>query len=242
MRKVLFVLLAVIPLVFSGCGGIAEQKFMGISGKPKSVKETKYEAVEKFGEAVEQDIEDASYYEFNKDGHIQKIAVYDYDGDVIFSRTYKYENGKQVETNSFQKYNNILTTDVLKNRTSKSETWETTTSDGRTTTTNLEIGNQKTISVTKDSDGNTISKADIRFDKKRNLVEQKIYSENQVVYWVKSTFDDDSKEITKTILAGGDDGIYRYEYKEFDNKGNWTKRIEYLNEELGFVTMREIKY
>jgi hypothetical protein len=241
MKKNLFLLLVSIVLVECS-SGIKEQKFMGISGNPKSVKETKYEAIEKFGEVIEKDIEGVQYYEFDKDGYVQKTTIYDFDGDVVFTTTNKFEDGKCVENNSFQRYNSISTTNILKNRTSKNESWESKTSDGRTTTSNIELGNQKTISTIKDSDGNTISKIEQHFDNNGNLVEHKVYGENQVAYWVKSTFDDDSKEITKTMLVDGNDEIYTYTYKEVDKRGNWTKRIEHLNGEFESITIREIMY
>ena len=240
-------LLALVALAagLSSCGGgIEEQRFMGISGKPKSVKITQYEAVEKFGEVVEEEIEQVQLYEFDSDGRTLKMTMYGYDGDVDFRVTYKYDGDKCVEINSFESYNEISRKSVLKSNTKNSFVWEVTTSDGTMSTQYTERGNNKITTVEKDADGNTIHKIENTYDNNGNLIEYKSYGEDgKVAYRTVSTFDGNSREITNTVWYGEDDAEeYTFSYEAEDDKGNWTKRIDRANGELESVTIREIKY
>jgi len=241
MKQLIFLVMAVF---FVGCSGsaIKEQKFLGVNGSPKSIKDTKYEAVEKFGEVIEQDVDEVLCYEFDKHGFVQKMVYYNSDGDVNFSVTNTFENGKCIENKSYQKYNDLTTTSTLKNRTSKSEIWESTTSDGKTTTQYSEIENLKTTMIVKDSDDNAVSKVELIRDNKGNIVEYKVYNEEKVVYWYKSTFNEKSQEVERKMLSGYDEGIYTYKYDSFDKKRNWTKKVEYKDGEIESLTIREITY
>jgi hypothetical protein len=241
MKKAIFIAFA--TLLFISCGSdVKEQKYMGISGNPKTVKDTRHEATEKFGEAVEQEIYEVLSYEFDGSGYVKKMAHYNDDGNAVYTITNKFENGKCVESKVHQKYNDISTTNTIKERTSKKEVWERKTSDGRITTSHIEHGNLKSTTIIKDSDGNTVSKTERRFDSKGNVLEFKRYSEKDVVYWTKSIFDDDSREIEKKMLDGSDDCVYTYKYDSFDKKGNWTKRFEYKDGDIEYITIRKINY
>ena len=90
MKKSL--ILVVIACIIAGCSGdIKQQKFIGMSGNPKSVKETVYEATEEFGEIVEGDIEESCYYEFDKEGFVVKtISIHCYSGDTLLVVTNKF--------------------------------------------------------------------------------------------------------------------------------------------------------
>ncbi|GHT32320.1 hypothetical protein FACS189434_03800 [Bacteroidia bacterium] len=170
-----------------------------------------------------------------------KKWVYDSGGDVNFSVTNIFDNGKCVESKSFQTYNNKTTTNTLKDRTSKSEIWESTTSDGETTRSYSEIDNLKLTIIVKDSGDNIVSKQEQIRDKNGNVVENKVYSGKEVIYWQKSIFNNKSQEVEKKMLSGYDEGIYVYKYDSFDNKGNWTRKIEYKNDEINSLTIREIE-
>ena len=227
-----------------GCSGnnIEKQKFLGAKGNPKSIKVTKYEAVEKFGEVIEGDIDEVIRYVFDKSGNFQKITHYDDDGDVVFYISYVFENGECIETKFYQKYNNTTTISSLKNRTSKNETWERKTFDGKTTTSYSEYDKLTTTIITKDSENNIVSKEEQVRDNRGNFVEIKVFNEEKVTYWYKSKFDDNSQEIERKMLEGYEEGIYTYKYDSFDKKGNWIKRVEYKDGEIKSLTIREIEY
>jgi hypothetical protein len=242
MKKGL-VLLAMVTVMLVGCSNnFKEQKFLGIKGNPKSIKDTKYNAIEKFGEVVEQNISEIQYYEFEEYGHILQMKHYNADGDIVYSGNNKFEDGKCIESKEHQKYNNISCINILKERKSQSDIWEHKYSDGRITTTFTVYEGQKVTTVIKDSDGNTIQKIEQQYDKNGNCIEYKNYGENQVDYWFISKFNEKYQEFEKKVLEGYDEGNYIYKYDSFDNKSNWTKKIEYKDGEIESLTIREIKY
>ena len=242
MKKIMFIL--AIAVFFISCSDSNKnQKFLGLKGNPKSIKEIKYDAFEKFGEVIEDDIDEVIHYEFDKTGSIKKIAYYDEDGDMMYSVTNTFKDGVCIESKFYQKYSDATTTSSLKDKTSKSETWEMKTSDGKITTSYSEYDKLKTTIITKDSENNVVSKEEQTKDNKGNIIEVKVYNEDDVVYWYKSTFDDKSQEIEKKMLAGGyDEGIYTYKYDSFDKKGNWIRKIEYKDGEIESLAIREIEY
>ena len=249
MKKTILIL--VMLVFFAGCSGgnFKEQKFLGINGSPKSIKDTEYKAIE---EVIEQDVNKVFYYEFNKHGFIQK-SVYSnlYFGDTVWD-TNTFKNGKCIEMKSYEKYknNDLTTTKTLQSRTSKSEIWECIRSDSTMPTLLfIEFENlKKTIVEIEPIINYTLSKEEIIIDKNGNIVEckyinRKYYKKEYIEYWSKSTFNDKSQEVEKKMFAGYDNNtIYTYKYDAFDKKGNWTKKIEYQNGEIKSLTIREITY
>jgi len=243
MKQIILIL--VVSGFFIGCSenNINEQKFLGANGNPKLIKDTKYKAIEKFGEVTEQDIDEVLYYEFDKHGHIQKEIKYDSDGDIIYSETNTFEDGKWIESTTYHKYiNEVTTTYKLKNRTSKSEIWEGKTSEGKTITLYRKYEYLKLAMVRKDFDDNIVTKIEQITDDNGNIVEYKAYEKGEVVYWYKSTFKDKSQEIERKMLSDYDKGIYTYQYGSFDKNGNWTKKIERKDEKIESITIRKITY
>ena len=192
---------------------------------------------------IGQNIDKVSYYEFGKHGYAQKIIHYNSIGDIIFSETQTFEGDECIEMTSYQKYNDITSTSKLKNRTPNSETWERKTSKGETTISYSKYENMEMTTVTKDLEGNIVSQAELVYDDNRNIVEHKYSKNGEVLIWEKSTFNDKSQEVKREIFLGYEDGIYFYKYDCFDEKRNWTKKMEY-NKDGGIksLTIREITY
>lgn len=242
-------ILVAFTYIIAGCGGgIKEQKFMGLSSSPKSIRETVYTATEEFGEIVEGDIEESYYYEFDKEGFIVKaISIYYYNGDTLSVVTDKFKKGYLVESHSVSKSDSTLTTYTLKNKESKNKIMEAIASDGSFTTSVIETKGRKEVTTNKNSEGKTIRKHERYFDNKGNVIEYKVLGKEKADYWAKFTFDNKSRLTTKEIIVCADDisgevGTYTYKYEESDSKGNWTKNIEYFNDKPSHITTREILY
>ena len=212
------------------------QKFSGAAGNPKSMKYYFYD------NDVEEQRYGSAYYQFNELGLIEKEVVYDSEENEFYSQIYTYKDGKCIEIKLFYRhYDETVTT--LKNRTSKSEVWESKKTDGQTETTYKEVKKRKTTKVIKDFDGIIKSETEETSDKNGNITEYKISHNGEIFLWYKSTFDDKSQIIEKEVISGSGEGIYTYKYDSFDEKGNWTKKIEYnKNGEIQSLTIREIKY
>lgn len=243
MREKILILTVATLLISCSDSNIKEPKFLGTRGNPKFIKETAYNAIEKFGEVVEKDVLTISEYEFNVNGNIKKVMLYNEDGDLFLSMTNVFKDGECVETESYNKYSNSTVTSSLKEKTSNNETWERKTSEGKITTSFRVFDRYKITTFTKDSEQNTISKEEQIRDSKGNLIELKVFDKEKVTYWYKSTFDVKSQEIEKKVLTTGyDEGIYTYRYESFDTKGNWTRKIEYKDGEVVSLTIRQIEY
>lgn len=247
MKKSL--ILVVIACIIAGCSGdIKQQKFIGMSGNPKSVKETVYEATEEFGEIVEGDIEKSCYYEFDKEGFVVKtISIHCYDGDTIFIATDKLKKGYLEESYYVSKSDSILTAYTFKNRDSKTKIMEAKSSDGGFTTSVIETEGKKEVVTDKNSEGKTTGKYERYFDHKGNIIEYKVLGKDEVDYWTKLTFDNKSRLTKKEVIVcsenmSGKVGVYTYKYEEADSKGNWTKSVEYFNDKPSHITTREILY
>ena len=243
------VILVAFTYIIAGCdGGIKEQKFMGLSGSPKSIRETVYTATEEFGEIVEGDIEESYYYEFDKEGFIVKaISIYYYNGDTLSVVTDKFKKGYLVESHSVSKSDSTLTTYTLKNKESKNNIMEAIASDGSLIISVIETEGRKEVTTKKNSEGKTTGKYERYFDNKGNVIEYKVLGKEKADYWAKFTFDNKSRLTTKEIIVCADDisgevGTYTYKYEESDSKGNWTKNIEYFNDKPSHITTREILY
>ena len=247
MKKSL--ILVVIACIIAGCSGdIKQQKFIGMSGNPKSVKETVYEATEEFGEIVEGDIEESCYYEFDKEGFVVKtISIHCYSGDTLSVVTDKFKKGYLVESHSVSKSDSTLTTYTLKNKESKNKIMEAIASDGSFITSVIETEGRKEVTTKKNSEGKTTGKYERYFDNKGNIIEYKVLGKDEVDYWSKLKFDNKSRLTKKEVIVcsenmSGEVGVYTYKYEESDSKGNWTKNIEYFDGKPSRITIREILY
>ena len=99
--------------------------------------------------------------------------------------------------------------------------------------------------------GSTIQKDEQWFDKDGNSIEHKqteelssdvaIAAEEYVVLWSKSQYK--GKNIIQTeYLKGQNAGIETYLYSDYDDKGNWIKRIISHDGKPIYIEEREIKY
>ena len=162
MKKL--ILLLFIPLVFA-CSDDKKKDLdeMNLKGKVKSLKETSYSAVEKFGEPVKDEFtsqtesffnEDGFYKEYNffnksgeltekqkyksdDDGNIVESNWYDADGELLSKSKYKYDDdGNIVESNRYDKDGELLSKWKYKyEKFDKNKNWLTKISyeDGKAT-------------------------------------------------------------------------------------------------------------
>jgi len=242
MKKLLFMSVMTVFVVSCFGNDFKEQKFLGVEGNPKSIKNTTYKAVKKLGKVIKQDTIDVYHYEFNRDGYFQKMSHYNRQFDVAATVTYQYEDGKHVGGKWYYNMDTIITT--LKERTSNSEIFEQF--DGTNTLT-LYVNYEtfKRTDIFKDAADTIVCKSETTIDANGNIIEVKVYRKEFSDYWHKSTFNEKSQEIERRILIGGlsdEEEIFTYKYDAFDEKGNWTKKTEYKNGKIFSLTIREIEY
>ncbi len=208
----------------------------------KSIKDTKYQAVDTLGKVIQQDSIDVYHYEFNRDGYVQKMSYYNPQFNMVNTIINQFEEGKYVGSKWYQANNTIITT--LKERTSNSEILEQF--DGTNTlTVYVNYETFKRTSTFKNSADTIVCREEITIDANGNIIEVKVYRKEFSDYWHKSTFNEKSQELEKKILAGNlsdEEEIFTYKYNAFDEKGNWTKKFEYKDGEIVSITIREIEY
>lgn len=248
MKKILILgLCGMLFLTLSSCQSHKEKKYLGLKGKIESIKDTQFEAKEKFGEVIPQgNIMLVEKYIFNDNGQIASLTHYNGDGEEIFSVKNEFKDGKCCLVKTHQQYNDISATQTPVSMTTTNEIWNVKMSLGNTEHVYIEFDKakqNKTI-IRKSSDGKEINKTFEKYDAQGNLIENKITNtDGNAVYWTKSKFDENNQEIERKNLAGGySEGIFAYKYSEIDEKGNWTNKIEYKDGEVESITVREIKY
>ena len=218
-----------------------------LNGKVKSVKETMYSAVEKFGEPVKDEFITQYVYYFNKDGFIKETDVfnesdelkerwkrkYDDDGNLIESNMYnsdgeleekrkgKYDDGNIIEAYIYDKYGELK------------EKWKH----------EYDNDGNKIESSIYDKDGELKERWKYKYYDDGNQTESNNYNEGEELKgsWV-SKKDDDGNLIELNYYEDGELMFKtEYEYKEFDNK-NWLIRIGYEEEKATEIIEREIEY
>lgn len=237
MKKLL--LLCTAAVILFACGNSKSPKFMGLKGKVETVKEFKYEAIDKFGEIEPSDLEEVIAYTFNADGHLVKYGIYNEDGDCIVRIEHTYNGEECTQSTFYNSYSDETTIQNLIEVKDNTQIWEIRQGDKIT---QVEfVKSDKYSRHTTRKDGAIEEQQENWFDDNGNVIEVKIVKGNDIVYWAKSKFQD-GNEVQTEYLKGDDGGVATYAYEDYDDTGNWTKKIVYRNGEPTYIIKREIKY
>ena len=155
MKKIILAILSVLYLVSYGQlekkNDLTEEN---LKGKVKSIKETTYKAVDKFGQIKKGNVLNNYFTIYNKKGNTIEGNEYYSDGSLNYKTTYKYdEKGNKIEKNTY-KYDGSL--------------------NYKTTYKYDEKGNK----IEKNIDGSVDRlgyKYTYKYDEKGNTIEQNIY-------------------------------------------------------------------
>ena len=155
MKKIILAILSVLYLVSYGQlekkNDLTEEN---LKGKVKSIKETTYKAVDKFGQIKKGNVLNNYFTIYNKKGNTIEGNEYYSDGSLNYKTTYKYdEKGNKIEKNTY-KYDGSL--------------------NYKTTYKYDEKGNK----IEKNNyyySGRLDSKTTYKYDEKGNTIEQNIY-------------------------------------------------------------------
>lgn len=215
-------------LVLMGCvegdTSIPRLKFDGLSGNVERVRESIYEVEEKFGEAIPVDLEEVVIYDFSADGYLTKQATYDEDGDFLYGIEMVWEDGRCVQSSSNSRWqegpvvskfisesNGITIFEEVKNgRTTRYE--EENIEKGLTRTTIHRLNGKETTRIV------------CTYDKRGKMLHQYQYRAGNELE-IHNEIDKDGRLVERTIKTPEYTETVRYQYKAFDEKGNWTKAI-----------------
>ncbi len=224
------------------------KKYGGLKGNVKSIKTTRYEGEEKFGEAVLGRLISMVKTEFNTDGNVVKDTRYDSRGDQTSDVTNEYK-GKKIIKSTYIFEEGVTPHVVLfEAGTGYRKNYNIDNPDDYTIST-IDPDNKYHV-LTKDEDGNLIF--DELFNDNNDIIETKTFDDGEVYLTVKYEYNDDgllirnkSTYTSESIL--GKEITNEYKYLEFDDQGNWTKRkITILYKDISYpdteIEVNEITY
>ncbi len=234
MKKIILATLSVLYLVSYGQSkkknDLTEEN---LKGKVKSIKETTYEAVDKFGQIEKGNV----FYDrfsllfnspftiiYNEKGNKIEKNYYNSDGSLKSKTTYKYdEKGNNIEENIYGSDGSL-----------KSKTTYKYDKKGN----NIEEN-------TYDSDSRLNFKATYKYNEKGNIIEKNYYdSDGRLNFKATYKYDKKGNNIEYNICYSDgslDKTTYKYKY-EYDKNNNWTQQVTYENNKPTQITERIIEY
>ena len=204
------VLIFTLFVILSSCsGGDSDLAKSGLKGNISSVIEHTYEAVHK----------DKGWHTGKPGGYGHRIIQYDAEGNYVKSLALTY-SGDTVGYTTVRKENGETVEEVFHS-----------IRDGRTTRTIMERVDEGQVNF-EVWEGETLHfEGASFFDSRERLVRQVRVVENREVM---NHFVYDKGLMVKSFqeeLSGEVSGTQLYEYTEFDEEGNWTKRLIYPSED-----------
>lgn len=236
MKKLLF--LSVLFYMLTSCNqGIPSLKFEGLNGKVQSVRESQYEAVEKFGEAIPDELEQVLILDFDKDGHLLKHFLYDDDGELMYGWEQSYDGDIVTQTKNYSWREKQPTITELLSHDKHHYDYKFTSKD----TTYTYVANVVEEKLyRKFTYNNSDTEVEIWFNKNGQVLEQKQTGNGELTFWVVNKYNED-RMLTESEYRGNYPSQMSLKYKEFDSKGNWTTAIMFDGDDT-YVVKREIKY
>lgn len=250
MRNIYFILLATILVACSKSSKIkSDWKKENLKGRVSIVKESSFDAEEKFGEVQKGRIRSKTLTRYNKSGFMSEVNNYYSDGSLSGKMLYKYDDkerlleasqydsGGDLEEKQVSTYNEDGLLDYLTvyNSTGKERYKIRFGYDennymnemsfefaGDTTERRMkQINNKKGLPVENENieDGNPVSKDVFTYDKNNNRIEA-----------IKYNADGSLKD------------KMTFKYPSYDKKGNWTILHEFIDGKPTIIREREIEY
>lgn len=234
-----------------------------LRGKVKSLSEISYKAVEKFGEIKTGNRERDSWSEndrliiFDQKGNKIEENIYASDGNLRKKYTFEYDNLGNLSKKNRYNFDGSLYEkhtyeyDDKGNLVIDNSYWSDGSLKIKLTYKYDNIGN-----VIKEqkyrSDGTLLKKYRYQYDNKGNLVKKNrhesdgiiIIRPSQTTIWMWTyKYDDKGNiiEVKEYDSVGNLDNVKNFKY-EYDSKGNWVKRIDFINEKPKYILIREHKY
>lgn len=232
-------------LSITACGGNKDEspipilRFGGMKGNVSKVKESTFDAVEKFGDVYPEELIGVIVQKFDSDGFNISYADYDRHGDCRYKAESTFENGRCVKTKYYERYSDEDREANFVEQKDDHYVWSIT-EDGRTV--NMYYYYEGLREIAKDEDGQIVY--ELTFDAYGHIIDQKNYADGKIAFRQIDEYDSDGL-LTKTTEYYGegiDPRVRTYMYTEFDKHGNWTTQIVYKDDKPYQVVQAEITY
>lgn len=218
-----------------------------LHGNIKFIRETIYEArIDSLDRVGNGDIASNTLKIYNKEGNLTEEHSYDYDGSLMEKWVAKYDD-KDILTEAYvyspenrllQK--NVFSYDKKGNLTEMKSYNSSGSIDGKATYKYDEKKN-KIEEAWYNSEGHFNFKTLYKYDTKDKLVEEKYYDGERLYATTTCKYDGKGNFIERLGKDEITDYKWTYQYT-YDTKGNWIKKVEYLDNNYTYITEREIKY
>lgn len=244
----------VLPLLtLANCGNSSkignDLKELKLNGRIKSIKESSFEAVEKFGEISKGNIVSSEYLLFNREGNKTEENSYKPDRSLNSRSTYEYDDkGNQIKVNSYKPDGSLGFRDTFEyddkgNQIELNSYKPDGSLNLRWTFEYDDKGNQIELNAYK-SDGSLDFRHTSEYDDKGNEIELNAYESDGSLNskWTYK-YDDKGNRIEASAYYS-DRGLIpeiTYQY-EFDEQKNWIKQIVFENGIPKKIIEREIEY
>ena len=203
--------------MLNSCVEQTEWTKYGLNGKVKTLVENQYEPVEKSGKWQQGAPTRFGNYSliFSEKGDHERTNFFDENNKIRYYLISKIENGKMVEESrydaegKFQGINKYTHTSDTKIEFTSYEPYEGELIEVSKGTDYLKDG--KPVG----SDLKTLYNGEVNYEVQKKF----LYDENGFLVGIKKSF------------PVGDDEIEKFEYTEFDDQNNWTKRLYYEDED-----------
>jgi hypothetical protein len=199
----------VLALLVSCTGGTNDLDRSGLEGKVKSITEHQFDATAKDGRWVAGQISYFGHHilNYNSDGFYTGSIALTQEGDTLGYTTCRRENGYLVEEvfhSSAGDSNSRTLMDRLSDAEENFEIWN---------------GNQLQAEGANYFDSKGRITRQVRVVNDKEIVYQFVYEKNLLV----ANYEEE--------VTGERTSAQQYEYKEFDDRGNWTVKLVYRGEE-----------
>jgi len=250
MKNIVFILLS--ALFFLSCGSSenndrsnSDWRRFNLKGDVKSFREIKFLAVDNFSIILNGEKIKHIYNQevlFNLDGN--KIEKNDYipDGTLTNRTVYLYKKHQLVEYNNYDSQGILFGTGKFQTDEDGSPIrLDYKTTDGRYNwSESYEYDNNRNLTAVKRFKTESVidTEGKYTFDENGNVISSEFHRDNKLIS--KNTYMcDESNNFQKLCI--GDSVIYTFKYN-FDEKGNWIKKIVFENDNPSGILLREIEY
>lgn len=241
------ILLLILALSLYGCSDTPiSQKFSGMKGHVKSVKEYQYSITEVDNKIQPHTLLTVNYREFNKEGNVVKYQLFDGRDTNIFESTMTYKDGICIRTIQKQyQPEETVTEQILIRRDGDRFEWEDSQNGDKIRSTIITKSDKsalyKYIEKT-DTLAGIVYKWETWYNENMNPIEEKAFKGDEITNWVVSKYDENEFLIEKTAADDFIKSTIKYEYSQTDKEGNWTQQTTYVQGMPQAITIREIVY
>ncbi len=210
-----------------------------LKGQANIIIETRFDAVEKFGEIQKEKLGCRFIQKYDSIGnkteqnfiYFPKILKDERSGKILYTSDersgkiiYSYDDNKNItEENEYNSEGNLENRSILKYDVK---------------------GNLKELNKF-NPEGNLSTKRIYKYNDKGNMIEANLYFSDGILY-TKSIFGYNNKGIMTEKNEYNSEGVLRdnskYEYDKYDNIGNWIKLILFFNDKPLTIIERQIEY